>query len=69
MKKFLDSNQSDGKVDGKRIQLNSQKDVLASIAAVAYAQDNGYSIEIDEDFLESNEFKVRHWRAEKNGNA
>ena len=68
MKKFLDNNQKNGKVDGAEILLNSQKDVLASLAAVTYARDNGYSIEIKDDFVESSEFKIRHWRASKNGN-
>lgn len=66
MKIFLDSQLANSKIDSANISLNEKKDVLASMAAVAYARDNGYSIEIDEDFVESDKFKIRHWRAKKN---
>ncbi len=68
MKKFLDSQSINGKIDSTNLSLNEKKDVLASMAAVTYARDNGYSIEIDEDFVESDEFKIRHWRAKKDVN-
>lgn len=68
MKKFLDSQMINGKIDSANLPLQGKKDVLASMASVTYARDNGYSIEIDEDFVESSEFKVRHWRAKKDGN-
>jgi hypothetical protein len=68
MKKFLDSQEINGKIDSSNLNLNERKDVLASMAAVAYARENGYVIEIDEDFVESDEFKIRHWRAMKNVN-
>jgi len=68
MKQFLDSQSSNGKIDSSNLSLNDKKDVLASMAAVTYARDNGYLIEIDEDFVESDEFKIRHWRAKKDVN-
>ena len=68
MKKFLDSQMINGKIDSANLPLQEKKDVLASMASVTYARDNGYSIEIDDDFIESSEFKVRHWRAKKDGN-
>jgi hypothetical protein len=68
MKKFLDSQEINGKIDSSNLNLNEKKDVLASMAAVTYARENGYLIEIDEDFVESDEFKIRHWRAKKDVN-
>ena len=68
MKKFLDSQAANGKIDSANLGLSEKKDVLASMAAVTYARDNGYLVEIDEDFVESDEFKIRHWRAKKDVN-
>ena len=68
MKKFLDSQSINGKIDSTNLSLNEKKDVLASMAAVTYARENGYLIEIDNDFVESDEFKIRHWRAKKDVN-
>ncbi|WP_295039144.1 Wadjet anti-phage system protein JetA family protein [uncultured Fibrobacter sp.] len=68
MKKFLDSRSTNGKFDSSNLTINEKKDVLASMAAVTYARENGYLIEIDEDFVESDEFKIRHWRAKKDVN-
>ena len=68
MKKFLDSQSTNGKLDSSNLCLNEKKDVLASMAAVTYARENGYLIEVDNDFVESDEFKIRHWRAKKDVN-
>ena len=68
MKKFLDSQETNGKIDSSNLSLNEKKDVLASMAAVTYARENGYLIEIDDDFVETDEFKIRHWRAKKDVN-
>lgn len=68
MKKFLDGQLINGKIDSSNLSLNDKKDVLTSMAAVTYARDNGYLIDVDEDFIESDEFKIRHWRAKKDAN-
>lgn len=68
MAKFLEKQSINGKIDSSNLRLNEKKDVLASMAAVTYARDNGYLVETDEDFIESEEFKVRHWRAKKDVN-
>ena len=67
MKEFLERAQKNGRIDGTDIPLNDKKDVLASLAAVTYARDNGYVVEIEDEFLETDQFMVRHWRAKKDG--
>lgn len=68
MKKYMDELfAQDGIIDNGNFAYSSKDDILKSLAAVSYAKENGYSIESDETYIESENFVTKHWRAKKNG--
>ena len=69
MKKYMDELFKENKIiDNRMFDFLSKDDVLKSLAAVSYAKENGYSIETDGTYIESENFVTKHWRAKKNGN-
>ena len=69
MKKYIDELFGENKIiDNRSFDFSSKDDVLKSQAAVSYAKENGYSIETDGTYIESENFVTKHWRAKKNSN-
>ncbi len=54
-------------VDNSTFDYSSKDDILKSLAMVSYAKENGYEIESDDTYIESENFVIKHWRAKKNG--
>lgn len=48
-------------VDSSHIPLRSKNDILASLSAVAYSGENGYIVEPDEGYLETEELVLRNF--------
>ena len=68
MKKYMDELFDQNEIiDNGNFDYSSKDDILKSLAAVSYAKENGYSIESDETYIESENFVTKHWRAKKNG--
>ena len=53
-------------VDNGTFNYLNKEDILKSLAAVSYARENGYSIETDDTYIESENYVTKHWRARKN---
>ena len=67
MKKYMESFFRQNKiVDNSTFDYSDKTDVLKSLAAVSYAKENGYIIETDGTYIESENYVTRHWRARKN---
>ena len=67
MKKYMDDLFAQNEIiDNSTFDYSSKDDILKSLAAVSYAKENGYSIESDETYIESENFVTKHWRAKKN---
>lgn len=67
MKKYMDDLFAQNEIiDNSTFDYSSKNDILKSLAAVSYAKENGYSIESDETYIESENFVTKHWRAKKN---
>lgn len=67
MKKYMDELFDQNEIiDNGNFDYSSKDDILKSLAAVSYAKENGYSIESDETYIESENFVTKHWRAKKN---
>ena len=68
MKKYMDELFDQNEIiDNGNFDYSCKDDILKSLAAVSYAKENGYSIESDETYIESENFVTKHWRAKKNG--
>lgn len=70
MKRFMDNmfNQSNEDfIDNRNFDYSKKDGILKSMAAVSYAKENGYLIETDGTYIESENFVTKHWRAKKNG--
>ena len=70
MKKYMDelfSQSNTGDIDNRSFDYSKKEDVLKSLAAVSYAKENGYFIETDGTYIESENYVTKHWRAKKNG--
>ena len=68
MKKYMDGLFAQNEVvDNRQFDYSSKGDVLMSLAAVSYARENGYSIETDGEYIEGENYTIKHWRARKNG--
>ena len=68
MKKYMDElfRQSENRViDNNTFDYSRKEDVLKALAAVSYAKENGYLIETDGTYIESENFITKHWRARK----
>ena len=67
MKKYMESLFRQNKiVDNSNFDYSDKTDILKSLAAVSYAKENGYIIETDGTYIESENYVTRHWRARKN---
>ena len=69
MKKYMDElfRQSGNRViDNNTFDYSRKEDVLKALAAVSYAKENGYLIETDGTYIESENYITKHWRARKN---
>ena len=68
MKKYMDQLFAQNEIiDNANFNYSCKDDILKSLAAVSYAKENGYSIESDGTYIESDNFVTKHWRAKKNG--
>ena len=66
MKKYLDDLFTHNEIiDNSEFNYSSKEDILKSLAAVSYANENGYLIESDGTYIESENFVTKHWRARK----
>lgn len=68
MKKYMDElfRQSGNRIiDNNTFDYSRKEDVLKALAAVSYAKENGYLIETDGTYIESENFITKHWRARK----
>lgn len=67
MKKYLDDLFTQNEIiDNGTFKYSSKEDILKSLAAISYARENGYSIETDGTYIESENFVTKHWRARRN---
>lgn len=67
MKKYMDALFRQNEiVDNGTFNYSTKEDILKSLAAVSYAKENGYSIETDDTYIESENYVTKHWRARKN---
>ena len=67
MKKYIDALCMQNKIiDNIQFNYSNKEDILRSLAAVSYAKENGYLIETDGTYIESDNFITKHWRARKN---
>ncbi len=68
MKKYMDDLFKQNEIiDNRDFDYSKKEDILKSLAAVSYAKENGYEIESDNTYIESEHFVTKHWRAKKNG--
>ncbi len=68
MKKYMDDLfKQNGIIDSSNFDYSNKADILKSLAAVSYAKENGYEIESDNTYIESENFVTKHWRAKKYG--
>lgn len=65
MANLLEKISSNGKADSSKIELNQKNDLLSSLGAVAYARENGWIIEADDEFEENENYRIRKWSAKK----
>ena len=67
MKKYMDDLFMQNKIiDNSQFNYSNKEDILKSLAAVSYAKENGYLIETDGTYIESENYITKHWRARKN---
>ena len=69
MKKYMDElfiQSEDLVIDNSSFDYSKKEDILKALAAVSYAKENGYLIETDGTYIESENFVTKHWRARKN---
>ena len=67
MKKYMDDLFMQNEIiDNSQFNYSNKEDILKSLAAVSYAKENGYLIETDGTYIESENFITKHWRARKN---
>ena len=67
MKKYMDDLFMQNEIiDNSQFNYSNKEDILKSLAAVSYAKENGYLIETDGTYIESENYITKHWRARKN---
>jgi hypothetical protein len=67
MKKYMDDLFKQNEIiDNTQFNYSNKEDILKSLAAVSYAKENGYSVETDGTYIESENYITKHWRARKN---
>jgi hypothetical protein len=63
MKKYIEQKVgTNGTVTSDELPLNSKRDMLASLSAIAYAKENGFTVELLDGYLESNDMILRRFR-------
>ena len=55
------------RVTAEELPLHSQDDLLMSLSAVAYAQENGFSVQVEDDFTEKETMTVRSFTISRKG--
>ena len=66
MKNYLEKRLgSNGSLESDELPLNSKKDMLANLSAIAYAKDNGFEIEILDGYYEANDMILHRFRISK----
>ena len=66
MKKYMDDLFMQNEIiDNSQFNYSNKEDILKSLAAVSYAKENGYLIETDGTYIESENYITKHWRARK----
>jgi len=68
MKKYLEfweQHSTDKKIDNRNLPCKTKEEILSALAAISYAKENGFTVEVMNDYIESEKFMIRHWSAEK----
>lgn len=68
MKSYLIKQMGKDKVmSGKHLPMKNKSDLLANLSAIAYAQENGFIIELKEGYFETNGLIIRNFEIKKEG--
>ena len=63
MKIYLEKKMEDGgEVNSDELPLNSREDMLTNLSSIAYAKDNGFSVEILDGYYEANDMILHRFR-------
>lgn len=68
MKRFIENCMNGkGKISAEELPIRKKEDLMAVLSAVAYAKDNGYSIEVQDCYLEANGLLLHRFLIENEG--
>lgn len=68
MKRFIENCMNGkGKISAEELPIRKKEDLMAVLSAVAYAKDNGYSIEVQDGYLEANGLLLHRFLIENEG--
>ena len=63
MKLFLeDQMRGNNEIDSEQLPLSSKKELLSDISAVAYCEENGFEITVEDGYLEANDVILRRFK-------
>ena len=63
MKIYLEKKMGDGReVNSDELPLSSREDMLTNLSSIAYAKDNGFSVEILDGYYEANDMILHRFR-------
>ena len=63
MKLFLeDQMRGNNEIDSEQLPLSSKKELLSDISAVAYCEENGFEITVEDGYLEANDMILRRFK-------
>lgn len=66
MKAYVEQLMGDqNSIDSAHIPIRSKNDILASLSAVAYSGENGYTIELEEGYVETEQMLLRNFTIRK----
>ena len=66
MKRYLDLLMKGKKtISSDELPMDSHRDLLSSLSAVAYGEENGFKIEVEDGYTETQQMLIRRFRVEK----
>ncbi len=69
MKLFLeDQMRGKDEIDSEQLPLSSKKELLSDISAVAYCEENGFEITVEDGYLETNDMILRRFKIRRKAN-
>lgn len=69
MKLFLeDQMRGKDEIDSEQLPLSSKKELLSDISAVAYCEENGFEITVEDGYLEANDMILRRFKIRRKAN-